>query len=114
EAARDAALKRINKSFNAELAGLDDMGQVLNVLRKDLDGNKARDLVRTLNNPGTLDVLRGVRAAYLKDMREKVMKAKMPATREPILNARDLTTFLYGKSDAGERGQVAVMKELFG
>lgn len=114
EAARDLALERINNRFEAKLTGFDNMGQVLNVLRKDLDGNAAKDLVQMLNNPATLDVLRGVRSAYLKDMREKVMKAKMPATREPILNSRDLTTFLYGKSDQGERGQIAVLRQLFG
>lgn len=111
---RDEALAAINETFGAKLANLDSMGQLLNVVRGRLDGQGARDLVRMLDRPGTLDVLRGVRAAYVKDMSERVMTSRVPVTREPILNPLALQRFLYGKSGEAERGQIAVIRELFG
>lgn len=114
EVKAEEALKAINKTFGADLASLNDMGQLLNVVRGDLDGHKAGELVRLLDTPATKDVLRGVRAEYMKDMRERVMSARHPTTQESILSPAGLHKFLYGKADESERGQMAVVRKLFG
>ncbi|MGE0373180.1 MAG: hypothetical protein AB7Q01_15030 [Gammaproteobacteria bacterium] len=112
EAASKVALEAVNKRFDAKLANLDNPGQLLQLVRKDLDGDAARDLMKTLEK--TPDVRRGFRAAYLRDMRERVMTGRNPLTQESVLNPRALRTFLYGKADDADRGQIQVLRELYG
>lgn len=112
EAAAQTALEAVNKRFAAKLTSIEDPGQLMQLVRKDLDGNAARDLMKLLDK--TPDVRRGFRAAYLRDMRERVMTSRNPLTQESVLNPRALRTFLYGKADDADRGQIHVLRELFG
>lgn len=116
ESANKEVLSAINKGFNAKLANLNDMGQLLNLVRGDLDGQSAGKLMQLLSNPGTLDVRRGLQAEYLKDMRERVATSRYPTTQEPIMNGKALRNFLFGKTgeEGNDRGQIAVIRQLFG
>lgn len=114
--AYDATLKKLNGTFNAQLANLDDAGQILNLVKDDLDGKTAGKLVGILQNPGALDVLRGVRAEYLKDMKEKILTSRISTTQDTIVNGKALSNFLYGRTGepGAERGQIQVIRQLFG
>ena len=114
--AYDETLKKLNTTFNAQLANLDDAGQILTLVKSDLDGKTAGKLVGLLQNPGTLDVLRGVRAEYLKDMKEKILTSRISTTQDTIVNGKALSNFLYGRTGepGAERGQIQVIRQLFG
>jgi hypothetical protein len=60
------------------------------------------------------DVRRGFQGQYLRDMRERVMGARHPTSQESIMSARGLRTFLYGKADDSDKGQLNVIKSVFG
>lgn len=106
------SLDALNKTFGAKLTTLQDPGQLMELVRKDLDAYKARDLMRMLGKHP--EVARGFQAAYLKNMRERVMGARHPTSQESIVSAKGLRTFLYGKADDAEQGQLNVVKALFG
>ena len=105
-------LEGLKKSFGAELTSLDNPGQLLQLVRKDLDAYKAKDLMKLLDK--TPDVRRSFQAFYLRDMRERVMGARHPTSQESIMSARGLRTFLYGKADGSELGQLNIVKAMFG
>lgn len=112
EARTKEVLDGLNKSFNAKLTSLENPGALLQLVRGDLDGYKARDLVKLLGK--TPDVRRSFQAHYLRDMRERVMTARHPTSMESIVSARGLRTFLYGKADGSDKGQLNVVKAMFG
>lgn len=112
EARTKEALEGINRAFNTKLTTLENPGQLLELVKTDLDGYKARELVGLLKN--TPDVMRGFRSQYLRVMREKTMGARHPTSQVSIVSPRGLRTWLYGNADGAERGQANVMKALFG
>lgn len=112
EARTKEVLDGINRTFKANLTTLDNPGQLLQLVRADLDGYKARELIELLKN--TPDVRRGFQSQYLRDMREQVMGARHPTSQESIMSAKGLRTFLYGKADDSDKGQLNVVKALFG
>lgn len=112
EARTKEALDGINRTFNTKLTTLENPGQLLELVKTDLDGYKARELVGLLKN--TPDVMRGFRSQYLRVMREKTMGARHPTSQASIVSPRGLRTWLYGSADGADRGQANVMKALFG
>jgi len=112
EARAKEVLDGLNNTFNAKLTSLDNPGQLLQLVRGDLDAYKAKDLMKLLGK--TPDVRRSFQAFYLRDMRERVMGARHPTSMESIVSARGLRTFLYGKADGAEKGQLNVVKAMFG
>ena len=109
ERAREVALDRINKSFEADIADLSNPRRLLSFV---LDPNNASNISRMVEFlEKTPDVLRGVRSEFRKEMAERVAGAVEGGTRRRFSPA-NLNRFLHGKG--GEKGMAANIRALFG
>lgn len=106
--ARKSAVQRINKSFEADLANLNNPGKVVGLIMDPNNPDKTRQLVSMLKD--TPDVLRGVRAEFRKEMAER--SAGTFQGGERMLSPANFDRFLNGKS--GEKGFRGVATQLFG
>jgi len=106
------AIDALNQRFETKIAATSSPQDILNIIQRDLTGQSAKDMVRLLKN--SPDLLRGIRAEYMRSMRNRVMTARIPVTQEPILNSKQLDKFLLGNDQAGEAGQLPVIRALFG
>lgn len=109
EAARKTALDRLNKTFAAEIADLNNPGKLMNLIMDPKNPDKARELASILSK--TPDVLRAVQYQFRKTMLERITGPyRAPAGRS--FSAANLDRFLTGKG--GEGGHLAIARNLFG
>ena len=107
ETARKEALTKINKTFNAEIADLNNPGKVVSLIMDPKNPDKARAMMKLLEN--TPDVARGVRAEVRKAMAERVAGEFRDGER--FFNAVNFNKFLNGKS--GDAGFASVLGNVF-
>ena len=107
ERARERALVQINKTFDAEIANLNNPGKVVALIMDPKNPDKARAMMKLLEN--TPDVARGVRTEVRKAMAERV--AGEFRNGERFFSAANFDKFLNGKS--GEAGFASVLGNVF-
>ncbi len=107
EKARKAALTQINKTFDAEIADLNNPGKVVSLIMDPKNPDKARAMMKLLEK--TPDVARGVRSEVRKAMAERV--AGQFRDGERFFSAANFDLFLNGKS--GEAGFAPILENVF-
>ena len=108
EVAKDEAVVQINKSFEADIANLNNPGKLVSLIMDPTDPSKAGRLMEMLDK--TPDVKRGVQAAFLKRMADQVAGAYEGKYRN--MSPARLNDFLNGKGAQG--GHKGVVRAVFG
>lgn len=108
EQARKTALTEINKTFDSEIANLNNPGAIVSLIMDPKNPQKAAQLMKSLEK--TPDVKRAVQTQVRKVMAERVAGEFQKGER--VLSAARFKDFLSGKS--GQAGFAPVLREVFG
>lgn len=108
EKARDLAVKKINKTFESQIADLNNPGKVVRLIMDPTNPDKARQMMDVLEK--TPDVKRAVRAQFVRDMTDRVKTLNRNGERS--FSPKILDRFLNG--NGGESGFRSVAKEVMG
>lgn len=110
ETARRDAVDRINQTFEADIANLNNPGKVLSLVMDPSNPDKARQMMTMLDR--TPDVKRAVRHQFVKQMTDRIHTMRRPGEPSLSFSPANLDRFLNGRGgDAGHRG---IVKEVMG